>query len=262
MGFGLPTNKVNKILDEIESIIIQIFKYSDFSIYYQADSQISNGSTFAIYYDSNFPISKFDASVFLFQSFEVMIHYAGGYYSLELMKFMKHAIPLSEKNIKYSKEAFKQSFLYAMKLLELRMENKELDILKMPVMYTEKPYYEMAARNIQEVKHIYKDTTAILLKHFGDRITSEFTITDFKEHNDGRDTVKYIFEVYGYCIAEFRYAGHGEGFQIILKIRNGELYVWNEGDYFAKDLDEWAENVKKEIELYIPNKYLEYYGWK
>lgn len=115
----------------------------------------------------------------------------------------------------------------------------------------------MQDKTVDEMIKIIKDA---LKRHFGNRITSGFTITDVNEDVNHKEfsiqvTLYDYYRIYinydkfiGACIAT---GDVGVG------LKNSQN-DWSQDDF---DIDLFMEEMKKEIELRIPDKYLKAKGW-
>ena len=109
-----------------------------------------------------------------------------------------------------------------------------------------------------KAKYIEDFIISELDKRFQDRV-DDFTVT---ESTDTPYTMVSIeFKMYNYFYVIFNYDRGSFGCAII----NGEHGIDLESSekWFDKaDFDNFFSDLKEQIELRIPDKYLEYYGWK
>ena len=110
-----------------------------------------------------------------------------------------------------------------------------------------------------ELEDIRIDVGERIRKIFGNKIKS-ITYYDIVEE-PGRWAFNIGFYAYGYYYIVFTYELDIIGFSI--EVGNGRLVsVMNTHDcYSGTDMDAYIQRVAKELELRIPDKYLQAHGW-
>ena len=111
---------------------------------------------------------------------------------------------------------------------------------------------------LNEMDQLALDFNKKVREYFGDKV-GNFVILDVL-NVPGHMEFRVEFDIYKYADISVTYENGGISASILLSKYPKTLNV--RADYKTANFDEFFEKMKKEIELRIPDKYLEAKGWK